>query len=173
MYDILFYIYKGIMVIKDSVTFKLFFMARASRIVACPICGKKVRARGLKGHLKLKDHTDFLKMTQEGDLIVADLSSDSGDAEIKIPDSSRRSAKENIGPDKGLSAGEIKSSLIKHLEADLKSFTPAFFDYMKYFRNNQELAKREWKKITTLEEKYTWCKLINPEKYRALRRLFG
>ncbi|MBK7308859.1 MAG: hypothetical protein IPI88_18840 [Chitinophagaceae bacterium] len=147
-------------------------MARPSKKVKCPICGKEVHARGLYGHMKLKDHVILSNPTRVADKNLNDSSGDSGKIEKKVNDSSRKSLIKKINSEK-LAPAESQYFGLKGLEADRRQFKPTFSDYLNHYSKHPELAVKAWELIIRHEEKFTSVELLNPESYRALRQIFG
>jgi len=140
-------------------------MAKQSILVSCKICGKKVHARGLYGHMKLKDHLVKKRVTQ----VVLPVSNPSrflSNAEINEP--------ETVGIISSEGALLPKMAIrvnLAGLEEDQKSFTPTFLDYRNSFLKDIERAKREWEKLQDLQKRYSW--IIFFDRYKALKRMFG
>jgi phage FluMu protein Com len=146
-----------------------------SQKIACPICGKLVRARGLQGHIRLKHppttSTLVINLIDPGEhpKEIEVLESNSNDDLGPIPNSSD-DLSSNANSSESISQPPHYTGLAG-LEADRLSFVPTVLGYIQHYKKHPTAAENEWKKLSDLRKKYSWVEFSL--RYKALSRIFG
>jgi hypothetical protein len=142
---------------------------KPSREIACEVCGKVVRARGYKAHIRLTHLLIFNTMTKVVETttqvnLSQPLTNDLSDS-IEAPQNNLIKKADDIHqlPDKA--SGFIMPVYTKG--------SVTFIDRVRYYQANPEIAKRKWDSLVVLQNKYGWVKACYFETWQALKNALG